>query len=44
MERRIPPKRKPENWKPENSIGLCGEVRIYKKQSNEEEQYDETIS
>lgn len=44
LERRIPPRRKPENWKPENAIGLCGEVRIYKKQSNEEEQYDETIS
>ena len=38
LERRIPPKRKPEDWKPENPIGLCGKVCMYKKQSNEEEQ------
>ena len=31
LERRIPPKRKQENWKPENQIGLCGEVHLYHK-------------
>ncbi len=26
LERRVPPKRMPENWEPHNHIGLCGEV------------------
>ena len=26
LERQIPPKRKPDNWQPQNPIGLCGEV------------------
>lgn len=31
LERRIPPKNKPENWKPQNRIGLCGEVYFVKQ-------------
>ena len=31
LERRIPPKRKPENWQPQNPIGLCGEVYLIRK-------------
>ena len=32
LERRIPPKRKPENWQPQNPIGLCGEVYLIRKE------------
>ncbi len=28
LERRIPPRRRPEDWEPHNRIGLCGEVRL----------------
>ena len=31
LERQIPPKNKPENWKPQNRIGLCGEVYFVKQ-------------
>ena len=31
LERQIPPKNKPENWKPQNWIGLCGEVYFVKQ-------------
>lgn len=31
LERQIPPKRKPENWRPQNHVGLCGEVYFYEK-------------
>lgn len=29
LERQIPPKNKKEDWKPQNHVGLCGEVFLY---------------
>ena len=29
LERQIPPKNKAVDWKPQNHIGLCGEVYLY---------------
>lgn len=31
LERRIPPRHRPESWEPHNRIGLCGDVALYRR-------------
>ena len=33
LERQIPPKNKPDNWEPQNHVGLCGEVWLCRREN-----------